>query len=422
MQEMRYSFRYGAGHITVDADALASVHEVVPRSAAGQSDVWGAVLSALEHPVGADSPASSISDSSTVTVVIDRPSETFPAREVLAPVLSSLQAKALNPKDITILVTHQHDWACTEDDVNRLLDDPVSRGYRLLLHDPTDGSRLRRVGETPTSRTPLEVNKSFLEADYKIALSSIRPDPFAGATGGGMSILPGLCGQEGIVRHMRVRATTKNAPLAVDSPAGVDMSEAALLAGLDFIVNTVPDWRGSLADIVSGNPTEAWSRGVESSMALSSVPIPGRSDLVVVSAGGFPFDRTLYDAIDSLYAAQLGSRRDGVILLIAECAQGLGPKGFAYGVTGTKSEKEVTSMIESKFELGMEKARLFWSVNESRNLILWSELPRSVVTKKLHCSSVHEPQEAMEVARSYLESGSKATFMPNGRATVLPSA
>jgi hypothetical protein len=79
-------------------------------------------------------------------------------------------------------------------------------------------------------------------------------------------------------------------------------------------------------------------------------------------------------------------------------------------------------MIESKFELGMEKARLFWSVNESRNLILWSELPRSVVTKKLHCSSVHEPQEAMEVARSYLESGSKATFMPNGRATVLPSA
>ncbi len=418
---MRYSFRYGVDHIYVDDDTFNSVHEILPRSAAGQSDVWGTVLSALEHPIGTDSFASSISDSSTVTVVIDRPTVAFPSRDILAPVLSSLQAKALDPGNITVLVTSERDCACTKDEVNRLLDDPVSRGYQLLLHDPADGSRLREVGKTPTFRTPLEVNKSFLEADYRVALSSIRPDSFASATGGGMSILPGICSQRGILHHMRVRATTKNAPLAVDSPASVDMSEAALLAGLDLIVNTVPDWRGSLADVVSGNPTEAWSRGVESSMALSSATIPGKFDLVVVSAGGFPSDRTLYDAVDSLCAARLACRRNGAILLIAECAQGLGPKDFTDSVTSAKSEKDVASMIESKFKIGMEKARLFWSVNESTSLILWSELSSSVVTKKLHCVRVHNGQEAVDAARTYLGTSPKAALMPDGRAIVLPS-
>jgi nickel-dependent lactate racemase len=303
--------------------------------------------------------------------------------------------------------------------MNELLGDPMFHGYALVIHDSSKRETLSNIGETSTSHTPLEISTAFLQADYRIGISAIRPDPFAGATGGGMSVLPGVSGQRTILRTMRLRAVASSGPLDTESPGSLDIAEASCLAGLDFIVNVVPDWKGSTACVVGGDPSAAWFAGVEVSRVLSSATISRLADVAVVSAGGFPFDRTLYDAVDCLYAAVQSTRRDGVIVLVAECVDGLGPDGFAKGVLENRSEKEVIQTAKKRFEIGMEKSRLFRHVTDSRSLIICSKLQESLVEEELMCRAARDPEEALQNARRHLGSWSNTIVLPRGGDTII---
>ncbi len=328
---MRYSLAYGNGHLSVDYERLGNIQEVVPKSAVAHPELENEIVAAMEHPIQAEPLSKSLTDSSTVAIVVDEPSPVCPTQSLLESVLSSTRVLGLNPANVTILAAYRLGSVHLENEINRQLGDPISSGHTLIIHDPDDSESLSNIGETPSFHTPLEISRAFLQADYRIGLSAILPDVFAGATGGGMSVLPGVSGQKTILRNMKLRVSAENGPLDVACPASVDNQEASYLAGLDFIVNTVPDWRGSVASIVCGDPSAAWHEGVETSRNLSTKTINRMADAVLVSAGGYPFDRTLYDAVDSLYAALRCSRHDGVIVLAAECAEGLGPKGFERG-------------------------------------------------------------------------------------------
>ena len=52
-------------------------------------------------------------------------------------------------------------------------------------------------------RCSTKVNKDFLEADLKLSMEGITPHPFAGFSGGGKLILPGLANMEIIERTHR---------------------------------------------------------------------------------------------------------------------------------------------------------------------------------------------------------------------------
>jgi nickel-dependent lactate racemase len=325
----------------------------------------------------------------------------------------------MKPANVNILVAHQLASAHAKEDMNKLLGDPESDGYALAIHNPDNRAALSNIGATSTSHTPLEINTAFLQADYRIGISAIRPDPFAGATGGGTSVFPGVSGLRTILRGMRLRALTINRPLDMECPASLDINEASCLAGLDFIVNAVPDWKGSTAGVVGGEPSAAWLKGAETSRALSSVTINRIADVVIVSAGGSSYDKTLYDAVNCLYAAADSARRDGVIVLVAECVDGLGPDGFAKGIIESKSEKDVIQTAMKHFEIGMEKSRLFRRVTDSRKLIICSRLQESLVEGELTCRAICDPREALEEAGHHLGSWSNTIVLLDGGDTII---
>ncbi|MHA2085236.1 MAG: lactate racemase domain-containing protein [Candidatus Thorarchaeota archaeon] len=60
-------------------------------------------------------------------------------------------------------------------EADRFLGSPLSRGYRLFIHDPNSDDNIQHIGDTPKYGTPLYLSKWFVEADLKIAMSSIVP-------------------------------------------------------------------------------------------------------------------------------------------------------------------------------------------------------------------------------------------------------
>ena len=419
MNKMRYSLAYGSGQLSVDVDAFGNTHEVAPKSAIAVPNLDSEVVAALERPSGADPPTESLSDSSTIALVVDESSRMCPARALLESALSYLRAYGFGPPNVVIFAAHRVGSVHQESEINRQLGDPISRGYTLVIHNPDDLDSVSNIGETSTFHTPLEVNRFLLQAHYRIGLGAIMPDPFVGATGGGMSVIPGVSGRKTILRNMKLRVSPECGPLDTSCPASVDILEASCLAGLDFVLNTVPDWKGSVARVVGGDPSAAWHEGVKTSSVLSSTTISRLADVVLVSAGGDPFDRTLYDAVDCLHAALQCSRLNGAIVLVAECAQGIGPIGFKKSLLATKSEKDVTVTAKKQFEIGMEKSRLFRRVTDTRRLVICSKLRESFLEEGLACGLTGNLAEALETAGHDTGSRSNMTLLPKGVATVI---
>jgi nickel-dependent lactate racemase len=126
----------------------------------------------------------------------------------------------------------------------------------------------------------------------------------------------------------------------------------------------------------------------------------------------------LFNAIDSLYSASAVTRRDGVIVLVAECAKGLGPDGFRNSLFNSVSEEDILNQASSHFEIGMERAWFFRKILKSRQVIICSRLRESMVNERLHCDAVKDPQEGLELARQYTGLDAEISILPNGHAVI----
>lgn len=411
---MRFDLRYGDGSLPLELSGRLTVDTLLPRTVEDCIDIKRTIVEALEKPIDS-SPFSQIaSRASSVAIVVNGEQDIDLIPSLLNAVLEYLQASLSSPTDISVIYPIESQDSATRTDIVKKLDGPERNGYQLVLHDSRENGGLCFVGETPTHCTPVYVNKVFLDADVKIGVGTIQSDVFVGATGGRMSVIPHCSGIKSISRNSKLRATHSVGSFVTDSAVCVDLEEASRLACLDFILNAIPDWKGNLNNVVSGEPYTAWENGVLVAKKMTETIFQHKADIAIVSAGGSFSDLTLYDAIDALYAGRAATEHGGVIVLVAECAEGPGPDGFIRGVSGCSSSEEVSVLAEIGFEIGMEKARFLWEILNSRKVIICSRIRESLITEKFHCSAVRNPQEGYEVARSLIVSRPRLAIIPNG--------
>ena len=413
---MRIDLRYGEGFLPLELST--SVETIVPQTIDVHPNVSAELLRALENPIDSPPLSKLVSNATSVSIVVNQIEHTELVRNLLHYLLDSVETFSFNPDDITIIYPIDSEQRITSSEIDDLLGSPESRGHSLVLHNPSSKENLNLVGETPSNSTPVLVNERFLGTDLKIGLGEIRPDVFVGATGGRMSVLPFVSGNRTITKNAKLRTTRAFGPFALTTPACVDMTEASKLGGLDFIANYVSDWQGSIAHIFAGNPYSSWESGVGTAKTLANADFTRRADIAIVSAGGFPYDRTLSEAIASIYAAYDVTENGGAIVLVAECSQGVGPKGLVRGISEFSSENEVSAASETGFEVGFDKAQFFWNVLTSRKLVICSQLRTSLIEERHGCTVVRNVQEGLEVARSMLASNKKIAVIPDGIRTV----
>lgn len=414
---MRYNLQYGDGSFPIEINNRLKVETIQPRTIVDipYKDI---ILSSLENPEGCPSLSHLASRVESAVLVINGEMDLKITAALLDVLLDSLTTQILAPDNITILyqdLSHNAEQKSILDD---LIGPLADLGHPLCLHDPSSSEPFHFVGETPTHSTPVSVNKALTEAELKIGVGTIRANVFTAATGGRMSVIPWAACGKSIERNSKLRATHSVGPYMIDSATCIDLEEASQLAGLDFILNAVPDCNDHIAHIAAGNPYQSWKRSLSIVQNVTDVRIQCKADITIISAGGSKYDCTLYDAVDSLYSACMVTERGGVIILVAECLDGAGPLGFFQGVSECNSESEVSVLSEMGFELGMEKARFFWNVLSSRKVILCSRLRESMVSERLHCLSVRDPQEGLELARSLLVSRPSIAIIDQGSRTI----
>ncbi|NHJ14063.1 MAG: DUF2088 domain-containing protein [Candidatus Thorarchaeota archaeon] len=408
---MRIDLKYGEGSLPLEDDRQAPFSTVIPTEAPSFSNLSSEIISVISSPKYTDALSGQIHPGSTVAISLEGPLLPEHATVLLDSTLSSVLLHGVRPDDVTIVVDLEED---RRNALNETVNNIIAKGVQFTFHNSNNESELEFIGHTPTHSVPLYVSTDFVRSTFRIGIGTITPTPFGGATGGRMAVLPGVVGEKTRYHNMKLMAIKEIGLLDIDTPCSKDMSEAADIAGLNFIVNAVTDYNGNVAELVAGDFMMAWADGVDLARKLAIAKISRRADVAIVSAGGTWKDSTLYRSVDSLNSALEATRVGGVIILVAECSAGPGSDGFIKGVSEYESEHDLILAAHTGFEPGMERARLLLRALSSRRVIICSRLRPSLVEERLRCVPVKEPQEGLEIARSWVGSKAHISVIPNG--------
>lgn len=370
---------YGRGtlELDLDADVLDSeCRDVVTSEKLDQLEILRA---ALRLPLGTPRLHELVSRkaSPSIVIVVDDHTRAAPSELMLTALYEELGADARDC--ITVLVacgTHQ---SPSDADLRRILGSYYG-SVPVTIHD-CDAPDLTVVGTTSRG-TPVMLNPVYMNADIKILTGDVTLHYYAGFGGGRKSILPGIAARDTIEANhaLLVHEQARTANLA-GNPVHLDMLEAAHFAPPDFILNAVCSSPERIEQAYAGSMDLAFQKGVTSARTLFCRTSDTLYDLLIVSAGGSPKDRNLYQAAKAIEYCYRAVVPRGTLLLVAECPEGVGDQLFAEWMDRYPTYAATEEAILTHFVLGGHKAFYIRKVMEMIDLAVVSELDMELLAR-----------------------------------------
>jgi nickel-dependent lactate racemase len=130
---------------------------------------------------------------------------------------------------------------------------------------------------------------------------------------------------------------------------------------------------GSIAGVFAGEFLDTFQQACGLSTKLFRPLLRRKADIVISSAGGIPWDRTLFDACSSAILAASICKDQGMIIVAAECPEGLGR--FPSGGLPALDPKGRLAHARRAFSLAMLLEYSFRKVTGEHRTYLVSTLP-----------------------------------------------
>jgi len=409
---------YGKSDVCVRIPARNLLGSIEPKEQAGASDAKAEIERALKEPLGSKRLSEIAKAEHKVAIVVDDFTRSTPSHIMLLPVLAELNAAGVKDENVTVIFGCGTHRAVKPEEAARLLGEEVLKRVKTVSHD-CKAQDLVYVGKTKTHGNKVYLNRVFAEADVKVLLGDVSFHYYAGYGGGRKSVLPAVSGEETIKHNhaMLLQAGARTGVLA-GNPVHEDMTEAARLAKVDFILNVVTNSKGEIVKAFAGDLEQAFNEAVKLVDEMYRVLVDQRADIVVVSAGGYPADIDLFQAYKAVDNALDVVKRNGVIILVAECAEGHGNAVFYDWMMRLGDLKKVEREIKHNFVMGGHKAYYLLKALQRHPIILVSSLPDYYATNIFKLKTARAVNDALSEALRMAGSAAKVWVMPHGTFTL----
>jgi len=340
---MKVELPYGESSLKVDVPENTRV--VIPEEMCGLPDEQAEIRRALDHPIGTATLAQLARGKSDVVIVINDVTRPIPSQLMLEELLRDLSQAGIKEDNVTVVIATGNHRPNDDDEIRQMIGRDLASRLRVVNHDCDDKSLLTDLGQTDTG-LPVWINTLVASASFKIVTGLIMPHHAAGYSGGRKSILPGVAGLETLNRHhsLPIRPYHPSFGWMKGNPFHEEAVKVARSVGVDFILNVVKNSCGQVIKAVAGDLEAAHEHGVSLCGESWQLDLPHSYDIVIVSPGGFPRDIDLHQSQKAMSAAEMVIAKDGVIVLVAECRDGIGK--YADWLKQAGSPREVIERFE----------------------------------------------------------------------------
>ena len=362
----------GFGNTTLELEIpeknISSV--ILPSEPLKTEEASFLIRKALENPIKSKRLSDLVTPDSRIAIIVSDVTRPTPTSKLLPPLLEELHLGGIKNENIMIVFAlglHRHQ---TEEESKKLVGEDIYSEIRCIQHD---AARCQRIGMTSRG-TPVEILEEVMDADIVIGTGSVEFHYYAGYSGGAKSVLPGISSRETIITNHKMMIDENAISGRVDGAVRQDMEEAAKIFGLDFILNVVLNSKKEIVAAVAGDFIEAHRKGTEIVDSMYKILVEP-SDAVIVSCGGFPKDVNLFQANKALDNATQAVKAGGFIVLVAECAEGIGNQVYERWNHECRSPDDAIERIKQCFEFGGHKSAIVGKIAKKCKLYLVSKLP-----------------------------------------------
>lgn len=211
----------------------------------------------------------------------------------------------------------------------------VYRDYPFVHHDSTEPGCFADLGTTSRG-TPIRVRRDLLDAGLILTVGAISHHYFAGFGGGRKLLFPGLGQCEAIYTNHRLFLDSERRTLAAGcrpgrlagNPLAEDLEEIAAMLPRPVAIHGLLDSQGTVARYRFGRTWAEFLDACREHDRCCRAATGKRYGLVLASAGGWPKDINLIQAHKAIDNAAAFVRDRGTLIVLAECADGLGSDTF----------------------------------------------------------------------------------------------
>lgn len=327
---MKTHLAYGKRGLDLQLDDRWDVRVIEPYFIPGIEDPQKALQSALKAPIGCPPLAEFVGAQDAVGIVLNDLTRATPSERLLKALLSELShVPRRNIRLFVALGTHRPN---TPAELQRMLGTYAGAGFEIIQNDAFDPNTHASLGFT-SSGNEIWINRELAQCSVKLLTGFIEPHFFAGFSGAGKAIMPGMAGLKTVLRNHSARnIADPRATWGVTrgNPIWEEVREAALRAGRIFLLNIALNRKQEISGVFAGDLDKAYERGASFVRKTAMAVVEKPFDIVIATNSGYPLDLNLYQTVKGMSAAAQIVKQGGAILMVSECRDGI-PEHGMYG-------------------------------------------------------------------------------------------
>ncbi|MEX0787001.1 MAG: nickel-dependent lactate racemase [Dehalococcoidia bacterium] len=344
---MRVTLAYGDSGIEVELPDSAVV--LLPERVGGLPDPERAIAEAIAAPIQSPPLRELARPGARVAIVVSDITRPVPNKLLLPPVLRAVHEAGVPREGVVLVIGTGMHRASTPEEVERILGPGIAGSYEVVNHDARDERTLSHL--TTTARgVDVKMNRRYLEAGVRIVTGFVEPHMFAGYSGGGKGVMPGVAGADIVMSNHgadMIGHPRSTWCVTEGNPIFEEQRDLALLSKPSFCVNVTLNERREITGVFAGELWAAHQAGIAQAERQYVRPIDQPFDIVVSTNMGYPADLNLYQSVKGMSVAAQAVREGGTIVLAAECRDGLGLAEYTELLTSEASPKALLERIRS---------------------------------------------------------------------------
>ena len=342
---------YGKQGLPVTLPDGIPVRIIEPTYVPPVKDPVGTVIASLRNPMGTRPLQELVKPTDSVGIVFSDITRPTPNHILIPAILQELELSGIPSSRITLFNSTGTHRLNTEEELRSMLGEKIVGTYRILQNDARAEGQHEAVGKTRRG-TIIKIHREFLRCSFKILTGFIEPHFFAGFSGGGKAVVPGMAHLDTVMRNHgaeNIDHPNSNWGVLQGNPLREEIDEAASFVKPHFLVNVTLNKDKQITASFAGDWIEAYRKGTEFVRETAMVRTDTLYDLVITSNAGFPLDLNLYQALKGMSAASKITKPGGTIVVAAECWDGVPEHGsFGRLLREAKDPDELLKRIRSE--------------------------------------------------------------------------
>lgn len=324
----QFRLKYGRGTHIITFPDTADITLVEPTETQPLANPAKALQNALRDPIGLPPLKDLVTPEMKVGIIFNDITRATPTFMMLPIILAELgDVPSQNITLFGALGTHRMN---TREELAGMLGEEIVRSYRIVQNRSDDPSTQKYIGITSKGHE-IWINREAASCDLLILTGFIEPHFFAGFSGGGKAIMPGMAGNRTIfANHGADMIADDRASWGITegNPVWEEVREIAEKTGKLFLVNVTMNLYHEITGIFCGDLRKAHALGCEFMKCRAMTPVEAAFDAVITTNSGYPLDMNLYQSVKGMSAAARIAKPGAPVIIAAECSDGIPEHGL----------------------------------------------------------------------------------------------